>query len=277
VQAADFTGDGKLDLIVAEFGWQRIGSVLLMENQTTNPAHPTFASHVVDDRHGAIHVPITDLNGDGRPDFIALFSQEHEQVVAFLNEGNLKFRREVIFDGPHPAYGSSGIQLVDFDRDGRVDVLYTNGDSLDLTLLRPYHGVRLLMNRGTIPFEDRPVGAMYGVHRALAADFSGTGRMDIVAVSFLPEPAYTRLREEKEPDAVVLFQQNGPLQFERHVLAKRVCDHPTAAVEDLDGDGRPDMVVGHFSMLMARTGEAPPKPSHPWGNDLIAVWRNVGQ
>ncbi len=77
VQAADINGDGKLDLVVAVFGWRRTGEILYLENRTEDWSRPVFVPHVVDARHGAIHVPIADLDGDGRPDFVALFSQEH--------------------------------------------------------------------------------------------------------------------------------------------------------------------------------------------------------
>jgi hypothetical protein len=77
VRAADFTGSGKLDLVVAEFGWHKTGSVLLLENKTTDWAKPEFAPRVLDPRHGATHVPVADLNGDGKPDFVAVISQEY--------------------------------------------------------------------------------------------------------------------------------------------------------------------------------------------------------
>src|SRR5262249_44823641 len=35
VEAADFNGDGRLDLVVAVFGWRKTGEILYLENQTT--------------------------------------------------------------------------------------------------------------------------------------------------------------------------------------------------------------------------------------------------
>ena len=110
--------------------------------------------------------------------------------MAFLNVGGGRFRREVIYDAPHPAFGSSGIQLVDLDGDGDRDVLMTNGDSLDSRLLRPDHGVRWLENRGRYPFRHHHLASLYGAHRAVAADLDGDGDLDIVAASFLPGDYY---------------------------------------------------------------------------------------
>ncbi|MGH9552939.1 MAG: FG-GAP repeat domain-containing protein, partial [Terriglobales bacterium] len=147
VQAADFRGTGKLDLVVAEFGLHRAGSIHFLENQTTDWDSPEFVSSVLDSRHGAIHVPTIDLNADGKPDFIALISQEHEAVVAFLNRGDGSFDKQTIFAAQQPGFGSSGIQLIDINSDGHLDVLYSNGDTLDLpALLKPFHEVQWLEN-----------------------------------------------------------------------------------------------------------------------------------
>lgn len=161
VRAADFRGNGKLDVVVAEFGWHKTGSILRLENQTTDWTHPVFTPHVIDDRHGTTHVPVVDLNGDGRPDFVAVISQEHETVVAFLNEGNGRFRQETIYVAPHPSFGCNGVQVVDLDGDGDLDVLLTNGDSLDAPyLLKPYHGNYLARKRGTLPVHAAPPGRL---------------------------------------------------------------------------------------------------------------------
>jgi hypothetical protein len=252
VRAADFRATGKLDLVVGVFGWQRTGELLLLENQTTDWSKPKFVRHVLDDRHGTIHVPIADLNGDGKPDFVALISQEHETVVAFLNEGDGKFSKRTLYTAPHPGWGSSGIQLVDLDGDGKLDVLYTNGDVLDDPFLfKPYHSVQWLKNLGEMRFEHRLLTPMYGTHRAVAADLFGTGRPAVVAVSFLPEDKFPD-RRKHQADAIVIMEQTAPGKFERHSLAKVDCDHVTCAVGDVYGRGKLDIVVGNFTPLTAK-------------------------
>jgi hypothetical protein len=263
VQAADFRGIGKLDLVVAVFGWRHTGEVIYLENQTTDWSHPVFVPHVLDDRHGAIHVPVGDINGDGRPDFVALISQEHETIEAFLNDGNGRFRKETIYKGPHPAYGSTGIQLVDLNGDGKLDVLYTNGDSFDKPhILRPYHGIQWLENRGQFPFVHHPIATMYGVHRAVAADFRGNSKLDIVAVSYLPAQHFPE-RERRNLDAVIYLEQTTPGQFARHTLETGSCDHVTCVAGDVFGRGKTDFVTGNLV-------SAP-------GRDLLRIWKNQRQ
>src|SRR5262249_15686774 len=97
VEAADFDAHGDLDFIVPVFGWRKVGEVLYLENQTVDYDSPKFVPYVLDSRPGAIHVPVVDLNQDGRPDFIALISQHFETVVAFLNQGKGTFDPRVIF------------------------------------------------------------------------------------------------------------------------------------------------------------------------------------
>jgi len=271
VQAADFDGDRDLDLIVAEFGFLETGSILLLENRTTDPGKPVFVPRAVDPRHGAIHVPVADLNGDGWPDFVALISQEHERVVAFLNAGNGRFSPQDIYAAPHPAFGSSGIQLVDLDGDGDRDVLLTNGDSMDSQLLRPYHGVQWLENRGTYPFECHRLTSLYGAQRAIAADIDGDADLDIVAVSFLPASWYEGVRREMGLDAVILLEQVAPGRFVRHSLETITCDHVTCDLGDFDADGKLDLVTANAFLpgLLSGAGRSTA--------DALVLWRNLGR
>jgi len=248
VQAADFNGDGQLDLVVAVFGWQESGEVMVLENITSDWSNPEFKQHTVDARRGGIHVPVIDLNGDQKPDFVALIAQENEQICAFVNQGDFNFESKTLYAAPQPGYGSSGIQLVDLDGDHHVDVLYSNGDVLDSPhLLKPYHGVQWLRNKGdgTLEFEHQPIAPMYGVHRAVAADVTGSGMLDIVAVSYLPKEQFPQ-REEEDLDAIVVFEQSSPGQFARHTLAKQSCNHVSCALGDVFGTGKVDIVTANF-------------------------------
>src|SRR5207244_13397568 len=88
-------------------------------------------------------------------------------------------------------------------------------------ILKPYHGVQWLENEGRFPFTHHPIAAMYGVESAVAADVTGHGRPDVVAVSYLPEDQFPQ-REELKLDAVVLLEQPAPGRFVRHSLESRI-------------------------------------------------------
>jgi hypothetical protein len=260
VESADFNGDGKHDLVVAAFGWRKTGEVAIMENRTTNPAQPAFIKHTIDPRPGAIHVLPIDLNRDGKMDFVALLAQEHESVIAYINKGtsDFSFEPRLIYAAPHPNWGSSGIQLVDLDKDGDLDVLLTHGDTFDDGIVKPYHGIQWLENTGTYPFVEHTIAQMAGVHRAQAADLDGDGDLDIVACALLAGGSDV---DETTLPALVWLEQTKPGSFVRHAIEIGSPRHATLDLGDIDNDGDIDIVVGNFSV-----GQT----SSPW----VDVWTN---
>ena len=275
VRPADFDGDGDLDLIAAVFGWQRVGGLLALENLGGSGGALRFEARVVDPRHGAINVPVADLDGDGDLDVVALFSQEHESVVAFQNRGDGRFEPRTLFEAPHPAFGSSGIELTDLDGDGDLDVLLTNGDVYDSPLLKPYHGVSWLENLGDdAPFAFRPIGPLYGAHRAQAGDLDGDGDLDVVATAFLAEPAYGPERAALRADAVVAFEQTSPGTFRRHLLESVDGDYASFALGDLDLDGDLDLALGSFRNFDFGPLGSVIRPNEQ--AEALWIWENLG-
>lgn len=237
VRAGDFNGDGRLDLAVAQFGYDQ-GEVRWMENL----GNWQFRSHNLLNLSGAINVLVADFNGDKTLDIAAVISQQWEEVVLFQNDGTGNFTNKVIFGSTNEDYGSSGISLCDLNRDGRPDVLYTNGDGFDYAEpgSRPWHGVQWLENLGGGQFRFHRIGDLPGAYSPVAIDFDHDGSMDVVAVS-----GFNDWKKAKSV-SLMLFHNDGKMNFTPFPLAHEPTHLMTLAAGDLDGTGEPVLITGGF-------------------------------
>lgn len=248
-RAADFNADGRVDLVVAEFGWQRTGRVLLLEQLHSHKGNIEFRSRKLDERHGAIRVPPFDLDFDGDTDFVAQFGQEHESIVAFLNDGRGRFVVRPLGDAADPAYGSSGVTPCDLDGDGDMDLLASNGDMFDSYMIKPYHGIRWLENQGELKFIEHRLLDLPGVHGASAADIDLDGDLDIVTAACYSLGAFSSLSilEQQQTSSAVWLEQTLPGTFVCHELERGNPFHAVHLLADIDEDGDTDVLLGSFA------------------------------
>lgn len=238
----DYDSDGRMDLLVADFGWRDSGALRLLRNVGGTLRQPKFELEMLDSRHGVLGVEVADMDGDSKLDFVVAFGQEFETLEVFYNRGPGEFDHETIVQLPDPSYNLSAFQVVDLDQDGRLDVVYTCGDTMDTFLAKPFHGLRWTRNLGDGNWEDRDLGLMVGALQPTVADLDNDGDYDIAVVGLFPKGA----DHPGAYDSVCWWEQKENLHFVRHSIERDNCTHATCAAADVNQDGRIDLIVGDW-------------------------------
>jgi len=231
VATADINGDGKLDLIVANYQARSI-SVLL---NTTAPGavSPSFAAQQVLATGGFPEaIGAVDLNGDGRPD-LAIANSADNTVSVFLNSTTLgsttvHFAAQKTFA---TLAGPVDLQLLDINGDGKADIVVSNLNS---------DAVSVLVNT-TFPGSSAP---RFAAQRSFtvgnepaslaAVDLNGDGKPDLVTASITDQTASVLINTSNAGVAMADFPN------EQVFLAE--FDSYNVTVADLDGDGKPDVI-----------------------------------
>ncbi len=133
--------------------------------------------------------------------------------------------------------------MVDFNKDGYPDIVYTCGDNADYSpVLKPYHGVYIFMNDKTNHFTQKYFFPINGCYKAIARDFDGDGDLDIAAISFFPDYAH------QPEESFVYLKNTGDMEFKPYSIPHAHLGRwLTMDAGDIDGDGKPDIILGNFS------------------------------
>ncbi len=241
LRPADLNGNGRLDLAAAQFGYDQ-GEVSWLEH--VGPGPWDFERHVLLELSGAINVEVADFNGDRIPDIAALVSQQWEEIYIFYGTGGGHFRTERIWGSTNEDYGSSGMSLADLNRDGRPDLIYSNGDGFGPAATpgpRPWHGLQWFENTGT-GFKYHRIGHLPGAYAPIAVDLDRDGAIDVVSSA-----AYADWNNQnREVVSLMWWRNDGKMNFTPHVLAKAPKDLITLGAGTFDASGKPSLVTGGF-------------------------------
>ncbi len=228
---ADLRGDGKPDVVVADDSSNSVGVLLGNGDGTFQPA----VSYGVD--ANPISIIVGDFNGDGKPD-VVVANQGGNTVSVLLGNGDGTFQPAVSYEaGPYPTWVAMG----DFNLDGKLDlVVAIQGNNFNC--YASYVSVLLGNGDGTFqaPVEYGTGGACPG--SVAVSDVNGDGKPDLVVANFCE----TYGNCPYGTAGVLLGNGDGTFQaaVSYALLYAEVSDDDYVAVGDLNGDGKPDIVVG---------------------------------
>jgi hypothetical protein len=235
VLATDINGDTKPDLITCDYN----GIVTVL----TNAGGTFLTTFTIQTGFGSWpeNIGVADLNGDGKPDLIVPAAGTG-QLMVLTNAGGGIFQSNAVYSA-FPYF----IAAADFNYDGKVDIACADNGAATVTVFTNA-GNGVLVQSQT--FSGRsPV--------LLAADLDGDSRTDLVARLPLATggAALTPLFNSGSGGVFVTNYLSGT-NFINVLLPDNGINW--AAAEDMNGDGKPDFVLGAHSGLYVFTNNISP-------------------
>jgi len=183
-------------------------------------------------------VAIGDLDGDGKPDFVVTNNAD-SSISIFRNTGTGDSLSTSTFAPPvilTTGRGPWGIAVADIDGDGKLDIVVSNGNGGTISVFRNAGSSGSITASSFAPRVDFATGGGGGGGYGIAiADLDGDGKPDVVVTNHFAN-SISILRNTSGI---------GSVAFAATVDLSTGAIPYGVAVGDLDGDGKPDIVVAN--------------------------------
>jgi hypothetical protein len=194
---------------------------------------------------------VGDVNGDGKPDLV-LTSALYVPVSVLLSNGDGTFQPPASYDSG--GFFPTSVALADVNGDGKLDIVVSNECATDIDSGCSADGsLGVLLGNGDGTFQP-PVSFLSGGFMALSVaikDVNGDGHPDLVVANYC-ENAHADCSEGFGPGGVSVLLGNGKGHFRSAVSYSSGGESAESlAVEDVNGDGHPDLVVANFCQSLA--------------------------
>ena len=175
-------------------------------------------------------------------------AQGDEGIFYYQGNGDGTFKaRQALLRFP-PSYGSTYFDLKDLNQDGKMDIIYVNGDNGDYTpLMKPYHGVHFFYGDDSgLQFNEGPFFHVNGAFKVIIEDFDSDNDLDFAVISYFPDQKHS----PEEGFLYFLKEKRDYRAFSIGISTQGPWLVMDAA--DYDGDGDLDLVLGRNN-LMSKT------------------------